>query len=481
MSARLEEEGLPDLTALGRITPRHSVSWRKLHRERRKTIARLAGLGDRRLESSSATRASGGRSLALIRPVDRADLRALPPRLHPSTAPAKRPLPLVRGRRTPPRVAEASRRSLQQDDRRAHALRTPLSATTTSTIDHNITTSPTARAMNQPGPSSSVAAGIGAARSTARRSTVRPTMPTALRSIPSGSSTTPALPVRPNDPSRSPRSYEIAPMSPRSSVTGAARARTEPDAKVQHPPTRAAATAAARDGRHHARTRTTTSTAAVAITATSSPVPQADTLRGGTIRESKVNHPTSSRDPVPDTAMTSTASSTSLRTVRGRCVARTAAVREASRARAVAIDADAVCAGAAPATASWLGTPNGDADAPEAPVQGDGVLGGGAVPNGDAPRPVAATPETSGPEAPNGSNVSFIPNGAEIAGSAVTGAGGVACVPVRRGRRVRRTATTTMSTRGPTSGTSTLIVTAAHRGTPAGKASARPVTTATIT
>jgi hypothetical protein len=47
VSARLAEEGLPDMVELGLITARHTVSWWKLHRDRRKILAALDGLADR--------------------------------------------------------------------------------------------------------------------------------------------------------------------------------------------------------------------------------------------------------------------------------------------------------------------------------------------------------------------------------------------------------------------------------------------------
>ncbi|KZC94060.1 MULTISPECIES: hypothetical protein [Clavibacter] len=41
VEARLAEEGLPGLAELGKIQVRHSVSWWRLHRRRRKILARL--------------------------------------------------------------------------------------------------------------------------------------------------------------------------------------------------------------------------------------------------------------------------------------------------------------------------------------------------------------------------------------------------------------------------------------------------------
>ncbi len=41
VEARLAEERLPDLAELGRIQVRHSVSWWRLHRRRRRILARL--------------------------------------------------------------------------------------------------------------------------------------------------------------------------------------------------------------------------------------------------------------------------------------------------------------------------------------------------------------------------------------------------------------------------------------------------------
>jgi hypothetical protein len=40
VDARLAEEGLPGLAELGRIQVRHSLSWWRLHRRRRKVLAR---------------------------------------------------------------------------------------------------------------------------------------------------------------------------------------------------------------------------------------------------------------------------------------------------------------------------------------------------------------------------------------------------------------------------------------------------------
>ncbi|WP_308726758.1 hypothetical protein [Clavibacter sp. VKM Ac-2542] len=41
VEARLAEEGLPGLAELGKIQVRHSVSWWRLHRRRRRILARL--------------------------------------------------------------------------------------------------------------------------------------------------------------------------------------------------------------------------------------------------------------------------------------------------------------------------------------------------------------------------------------------------------------------------------------------------------
>ncbi|WP_316298904.1 hypothetical protein [Clavibacter michiganensis] len=41
VEARLAEERLPDLAELGRIQVRHSISWWRLHRRRRRILARL--------------------------------------------------------------------------------------------------------------------------------------------------------------------------------------------------------------------------------------------------------------------------------------------------------------------------------------------------------------------------------------------------------------------------------------------------------
>ena len=41
VEARLAEEGLPGLAELGKIQVRHSVSWWRQHRRRRKILARL--------------------------------------------------------------------------------------------------------------------------------------------------------------------------------------------------------------------------------------------------------------------------------------------------------------------------------------------------------------------------------------------------------------------------------------------------------